>query len=193
MTFNNLITCLDEPCYYLGDCAEDMIEKCMDEYLACFHGDMNCIEIYLAMLDCPPGQEAYSCTSKVRTKGTIEAQKSWMAIVDCLETSGYFECPEDDENCLNDAWMMCDEVIKDCLHGPDTCSSILECLESPYAADPIYYQSCVLWGTIEAQNLYQAVVDCVIGECGETPDSKCKETAYAGTCSGALTVCLADN
>jgi hypothetical protein len=189
--YNSLINCLDQSCYYFDDCPDNVWEECQEEYLACFHGDLSCVEMYLFMLSCPPGEEAHICTSEIQMLGTIEAQKSWLVIIDCLELNGYFDCPVGNEGCLEETWMMCDVVTKECLHGEDSCAGILECLESSYAEDPINYESCVLWGTVEAQSLYQEVADCIAGECGEEPTVECTGTALSGTCSGVLESCLA--
>jgi hypothetical protein len=186
--YDDFMICASQPCYFFGECP-DMLEECPEEFWACVGGSIACVDMYLALQSCPPIDEDQDCASNSISQGTEEAQKTWMAFVDCLEESGYFECPEGDDDCMESNSAECNEQLSECLHGDLSCNAIQECLDTPAPEDPYHYDSCVLHGTLEAQGSYQDLIDCVAMTCGETPSDECGQAATEGPCAALHEIC----
>lgn len=187
------IGCLGDNGYF--DCEEDdndcysaATDMCMDEYHACYPpGDLSCLEMYLCQGDCGGDQ---ACAQACLGSGTLPAQDVWDLFIDCLSENGYFDCEDDDADCREEAWLACDEEFKECAHGDFTCSEMFDCYETCAPTDQACQQSCVLNGSVDAQNEWGAMVDCLIEQCGAGTDPECENTAFAGACNAVYTGCI---
>ncbi|MBM4353912.1 MAG: hypothetical protein FJ109_08965 [Deltaproteobacteria bacterium] len=77
-------------------------------------GLWNCIE------ECPAGGDS-SCFGLCYFSSTTEAQQTWDDFIDCLELGGYFECPEGDDPCLDQAWEACGAEFAACIECTPSC------------------------------------------------------------------------
>ena len=193
--YNDLITCLDEAKYFDceeddDDCLNETFNLCLDQYYECFHGDAECVDMYLCLIGCPAEPAGDICAQDCFANGTVEALKFWDLLIDCLDTSGYYDCPEGDEPCLDDAWAICEEDFWNCAHGDDSCSEMFDCVESCAPTDEMCGTSCLVHGTIEAQIDWDDMVDCIVEQCGEDGDADCENSAIEDACAGVYDACI---
>jgi hypothetical protein len=193
--YNDLITCLDQSGYF--DCAEDdqdcldeAFAMCMSQYYECFHGDMPCKDLYLCLTDCPGGDAGQVCSSECFSNGTVEALGQWDDFIDCIDENGYFDCAEDDDDCYQAAWDACSAEFIACAHGDLNCSEIFDCLDTCAPTDQMCRTSCLISGTVEAQEVWDSMGDCVVEQCGEEGDVECENSALEGACSGVYNACI---
>jgi hypothetical protein len=121
MTFYELINCLDEPCYYFGDCPSDVLEICHDEYYACFPpGIWDCEALYACVSECD--QEDSECGQLCLVEGSIEGLEELDALIGCFLQAGRFECAEDDTSCLDEAQAICSAELAVCVGCKPDCA-----------------------------------------------------------------------
>ncbi len=163
---------------------------CIDEYsYPCLHGDALCVDMYLCLVGCPSGEDGFECSSACFTEGSWEANQIWSLFADCLELAGYFECEEEDEECLAQGWDACGEELLACAHSDQTCAEISDCLDGCDGVE-LCEKSCVAYGTVQAQGLWGTVDACVADLCDDQSAPDCESEALAGVCAGALEKCL---
>ena len=172
------------------ECFEVALEKCQEITYACFPpGTMNCFDMSLCVYTCPEGND--DCVQDCFGEGSVEAADGWNAIINCLEDNGYFECPENDTECIETAYGACSEEVYACRSGEATCKEVWDCLDTCGPMDEVCTLECIWNGTGEAQDGYNAVIDCVIEMCGQEADQECMNNALAGDCSSSYNECLA--
>lgn len=193
--YNEMVMCLDQAGYF--DCAEDdqdclneTFDMCFYLYYECYHGDLECVEMYLCLFGCPEGDAGAACAQKCFAQGTVDALQTWDAFIDCLDENGYFDCDDDDENCYDTSWEPCDGKFRECAHGELSCAEVLACVDVCEQSDDLCVTSCHVHGSLSEQALFEALQNCVESECGEKPDADCLAGATAGACAGEQAACL---
>ena len=196
--YNNFITCLDQSGYF--DCAQDdeecsneALKLCLYQVYGCYlvEGDLECVDMYLCLLDCIiTGDEDNVCAKKCFAGGTVGANITWSIFIYCLSENGYFDCPENDQVCYDTAWEECEAEFKECAHGELSCSDMFECMADCEEDDELCGQSCLVHGSLSAQETYEILQVCLESECGEEPDADCLASAVAGACAGDQAACL---
>ena len=194
--YYELVDCLDKSGYF--DCPADdnecyttTFEPCYDPYYECYHGDLSCLEMYICGLHCPEGYEGNECVSDCYGSGTAEAQKTYYALIDCLDESGYMDCESDDEECYQVTWDACIMDFKECTHGDFSCQQVVTCMDDCNPMDQYCWYECYMNGTIEDQLLYDSLLACVDDVCGENSSGSCSEEAVVGPCADIYNACLA--
>ena len=203
MAYQNLITCLDQSGYFtcldefpedspeLDECLNEAYDQCTDEHYACWPpGDGICVDLYLCIIGCPEGDAGQVCAQDCFGDANIEALDTWQLFIDCLDANGYFDCPEGDSDCYQAAWDLCDVEFKECAHGEYTCQEIFGCQENCAPTDQICFLQCIVYGSIEAQDTFDAIVDCVIEQCGDNTTPECENQAIEGPCSDLYNGCI---
>jgi len=74
--------------------------------------------------------------------------------VQCLNDSGYFNCPEGDTNCLSQAYAPCQGQVEACLQGEQSCGGVWDCVSVCPSGDPFCPTLCFYEGTLDAQDGY---------------------------------------
>jgi hypothetical protein len=174
MAFNSLMECINIPCYYIDECPVDPIEECPDEYYACFPpGDLDCEGVYLCLSEC--GGDDQECVVQCFDEGSIEALEVWDEYIDCMDLAGYFECPDDDDACYEQAEVACATEFNACLGCTPNC-------EGKECGDDGCSGSC---GECEGPKN-----DCVEGECQAIcdclDDADCQPAEDFDLCNGKL-------
>jgi len=195
--FTAFMTCLQNVGY--ADCAslpesqqtDCYLQKqalCEAEIVVCFHGDLTCADMWLCLIECPNGDGV--CQDDCLLKGNVDAQYQWNDFVNCLNNHGYWDCPPDDSTCKSSAWKACEADFKACASGDKKCVAILDCLDSCAPWELVCQSGCIFIGSLEAQATYQAVVDCVVWNCGPSPSWECHDKAIVDQCSAEFVACL---
>ena len=196
MAYNNLITCLDQSGYFdcpEGDdeCANAAFDQCMDPYYECFHGDLTCVEMNACLSACPEGDAGTECSQDCFSEGSVEALKTWDALVNCLDENGYFDCAEGDDECADAAFDLCMDEYYACFHGDLDCVDMFICVQSCPSGDQVCVNECFGSGTIEASQTWGLFLDCLDAngyfDCAEG-DEACAEAAYEA-CDEELMAC----
>ena len=195
MAYNNLSTCLDQSGAFDcpegdDDCWNEAFDQCMDEYYECFHGDVECVDMYLCIISCPSGEAGTICAQECFGSGTADANKTWSAFIDCIDVNGYFDCPDNDDACVQEAWDACNEEFRACAHGDLTCGETFDCMDNCAPTDQICGLSCQVHGSVEAQEQFDGIVDCIVEQCGEDVSAECENSALEGACSAVYNDCI---
>jgi hypothetical protein len=205
MAYNNLIQCLSDSGYFdcfdqfpegseeLDACLEKAFDPCMDYYYECFHGDLTCQELNGCFSTCPevPEGQPNPCINDCWSSGSVEAQKTYTAILECLDAQGYWDCAQGDNECLSNAEAACQAEFDACFPpGTMTCKEIFDCMDTCAPTDQACFSNCYQSGTKEAQTMFGEIVDCIIAECGEQATPECEDAALKGTCSQQYNECL---
>jgi hypothetical protein len=120
MQFNEVIQCLDNSGYFNcagndDECYQEAFEPCKEVYYQCVHGDMTCGEMYECIMSCPPTDQ--DCPNGCYSEGSVDALLTWDEFIGCLDDNGYFDCPDMDDACYQEAWGKCQAEFGKCV-GP---------------------------------------------------------------------------
>ncbi len=205
--YNNLIQCLTDSGYFqcfetymdgsveLDACLEEKFAPCQDYYYECFHGDLDCQGLSDCFGNCPevPDGQPNPCVSDCWSQGTVEAQKTYTAIIDCLQKNGYWECAQGDQKCISDAEAACQAELEACFPpGAATCKEIVDCFGTCAAGDQECVSACFESGSGQAQDDFAAVANCIVAECGEQATPECEDKALKGNCAEAYKKCMGE-
>jgi hypothetical protein len=196
LLYQDLSGCLEESGYFAcsaGDepCKNVAMGKCSAEYYDCFAGDWDCTEMYLCLaVTCSSPQAGAGCQDYCYDQGSKETMEKWDLFAACLEEAGRGDCQEGDAACIDKAWDACREPFAQCVHGSDTCAKIKACTDACDPTEPLCALECLIAGTMKAQAGYQAVLDCVVKECGQAPTAACQGEALAGPCKADYEKCI---
>lgn len=150
-----------------------------------------CANLYLRLIQCPGGDAGEQCTAACFDEAPAYATQLWFAFEECLDAHGYYECDDWDYECRDQAWTLCEEPFLACVHGPLSCTELLDCVDM---CDPGELP-CTLWcmthGTIPAQTMYHTVMECIAGQC-DPPLPDCQAKALAGACLEVQEACFAN-
>ncbi|MBM4356402.1 MAG: hypothetical protein FJ109_21845, partial [Deltaproteobacteria bacterium] len=150
VAYNNLIQCLTGSGYFqcaetfeegskeLEACLEETFAPCQDYYYECFHGDLDCQQLNDCFGACPqvPEGQPNPCVSDCWANGTVKAQKTYAAIIECLEKNGYWDCAQGDQKCLSEAEAACQAELDACFPpGTATCKEIVDCFGTCASTD----------------------------------------------------------
>ena len=153
------------------ECVDAAFDACWAQICTCNSGDKDCAELYECLVDC----EEYDCVSACYYTSTDEANETWGAFIDCLESVGYFECPEGDDPCLEQAEANCAGEFNACLGCNPNCTGN-ECGDDGCGG------SC---GDCEGPKM-----ECVDGECQVVcdclDDADCQPAEDFDLCNGML-------
>ena len=153
-------------------------------------GDGTCMEIYECRVGCPAGD--LDCLTACNQAATVEAQEDYFAWVDCLEAKGYFDCPDDDDQCFDDAFAPCEDLVEACLQGDETCGEIFDCQQACPGGDTTCVSLCEFNGTLDDQDLVGQLYDCVAEQCPDGSTWECWLQATAGACSVLAEICWSE-
>ena len=153
-------------------------------------GDTTCLDIYECRIGCEAGD--LICIAACDQTGTVAAQEAYIAWVDCLEDEGYFDCPKDDDQCYDDAFAPCEDLVEACLQGEDSCGEIFDCQQACPGGDSTCSSLCLFNGTLEEQGLLDDLFGCVDLECPDGSTWECWMEATAGTCTVLADICWSE-
>lgn len=181
-------SCYDLPESQQNECWIEKQQLCQEPFVECWHGELSCQEMYLCSLNCADGD--YDCQSDCMGEGDVDAQYLWDDLNVCLYESGYYDCPEWDDQCYADTWPECQHIFQECVHGDMTCGQVLECTQTCPGNDQSCSYDCYFNGTVEAQKLYSEVLTCIYTICpGGGP--MCVQKAIQNACSEIYQECVA--
>jgi len=207
VAYNNLMQCLTNSGYFecfdlypegsqeQTDCLDEALATCQDPYYECFHGSLDCQQLSDCFDACPEVSEGQPdpCISDCWESGTVEAQKTYQTIIDCLDENGYWECAQGDQKCLSDAQAACHEELDACFPpGTASCKEIVDCFGTCASTDGACFTECFQSGSAEAQDQFTAVANCIVKECGEKATPECEDTALKGNCAEGYGKCMGE-
>jgi len=163
---------------------------CEDQVIQCFHGELDCQEMWLCIIECPDWNA--TCQTACVDQGGVDAQYVWNDFVACMTDMGYWTCGQEDTPCKKAAWEGCEATFNLCVAGEGQCSDILACLDFCAPWELSCQSGCIYVGTIEAQTTYQAILDCVDETCGPNPTWQCSDNAIVDECQPEFLNCLND-
>jgi len=105
-----------------GSCGFCPCDSCDPVEVECSNGI--CQEPYLCECDCifdcfdtcPEGDQA--CYQICVNSATIEGQMAYSSLINCMDDKGYFDCPENDNSCLDAALEACGPEYQACFGDP---------------------------------------------------------------------------
>ena len=178
-----------DDCPEVQECVEQTLALCQDETYACFPpGTMNCFDMSLCVYTCPEGNN--DCVEYCFGEGSIEATDQWNAIYYCLVDNGLEDCADGDDECLTLVFDACKEEQHACRSGEATCKEVWDCLDTCGPMDEVCTLECIWNGTGDAQDVYQALVDCGQAECGDEPAADCRGDVLEGACKDEFDACV---
>ena len=183
--------CGECPC---PDCDPELT-KCVDGYCepGVGPGGMHCADIFDCMGECP--QNDSGCQQQCITDAPIEAQKSYLDVVECLDEVGYYDCyylPEDEQDqCYWETSDQCQDQIVQCWHGELTCLEMYLCTIKCDDWDYGCQNDCMEEGDVDAQYLWDDLIGCLsesgYWECADW-DQQCFEETWE-PCQGLFQEC----
>ena len=187
-----------------------VFQFCQDPYFKCFSGTQyaTCVDLNACLNSCPADDpntadvnEAQVCYSDCFTNATYEANTAFQAQYDCL----YAQCPicktattgspEETQcnTCANPVIASggaCATQFAACrAHGSKNCADTWTCLLA--AQDSAGAQACYAAGTLTAQDLAQAWVDCALAKCTDGTLT-CIDATKTADCKTQWDTCAAD-
>ena len=205
----NLDTCLaNNSCYGLsGDDFSDCVDEyCIEPYYNCFWGcSYPTCNLLMACIDpCLAGPEAdrTTCVNNCWEGATPEAQLDLNAALECnsnacpiCDTTSGTECDE----CWDQATVTtCRAYWSKCVELPEPsgyCSVLWRCFQSCDTAE--CQDACVAEASPEANQMFDAIYDCIDANCGTLSGSEWLTCANAsinfrGACKTQMDTCMAD-
>lgn len=171
-----------------GNCGMCPCDTCDAEAVECAGGtckipyECDCVCIFDCFELCPEGDQA--CLQNCVTSATIEGQATYTNLNACLLEAGYYDCPADDDACLDTTAKECADEYFECFAGEANCLDTYLCIIScPAGADSeACVQACFDAGSKEALLTWSTFIDCLDAngyyDC-ETSDANCKNQASA--------------
>ena len=171
-----------------GDCGVCPCDTCDAEAVECSGGQCkipsscDCVCIYECFDLCPEGDQ--SCLQNCVTSATIEGQITYTTLNTCLVEAGYYDCPANDDTCLDSTAKECADEYYECFAGDSSCLDMYLCIIAcpPGADSATCVQACFDGGSKEALVTWTTFIDCLDGngyyDC-PAGDSTCKNTASA--------------
>ncbi|MBM4370088.1 MAG: hypothetical protein FJ098_00440 [Deltaproteobacteria bacterium] len=153
-------------------------------------GEDSCLELYECRIQCPAGDS--DCVKACDEEGTVAAQEAYAAWVACLEGTGYFDCPEDDDACYDAAFEPCEDLVQACLQGEGSCGEIFDCQQACPGGDGTCTSLCLFNGTVAGQDLLEDLFDCVDVQCPDGATWECWIQATAGACKVPAALCWSE-
>ncbi len=185
---NGYFACFDLPENEQEACIDPLWTECAPQLEVCLlssPGELTCLEMYLCLQGCPESSDL--CGEECLLEGTAEAYGLWDTFIDCLDYSGYFACT--DNECRAEAWANCSVEFQACAHGDDSCADVLDCMGLCPPGDDMCALECLLNGTTEAQDGYDAILACIEEECGASPSADCQNEALNDKCKETFDTC----
>jgi len=184
-------TCGTCPC----DGCDPEFVKCDLETGLCGKEDIcQCPDIFECLNGCPEGDQA--CYGTCINSCPVDEQMKFQNLVTCLDQSGYWDCPENDDECLNAAFDQCYDLYADCFAiGDAACVDMYLCLiscpEVPEGEPNECSSDCFGSGTKEAWGLWDEFIGCLdengYFDCPDGDDA-CVEAAWE-SCSVEFQAC----
>lgn len=189
--YDAFVNCLTATGFYAcpaGDkaCQDKAIAPCMIQYYDCFHGDESCSNLYVCLIGCPGGDS--NCTNDCFTNSTIEALNTWDFYISCLDSNGYYTCP--DAACKNAALDACKGELTACTNGPLDCYEVFGCIQSCEWWDEVCRIGCRLHGTVAVQASIDEIGACVEQYCVPAT-AVCEAEVLVKECAAVYAECLA--
>ena len=113
-------------------------------------------------LNACPAQDA-GCQQNCINEAPVEDQMAFNNLIQCLQDSGYWDCAENDTECINTAAAQCDTQMTECFHGELSCKDMYLCLIScpNDATGEACAQDCLANGSVEGQAAWSTFIDCL--------------------------------
>jgi len=146
----------------------------------------DCGDLYACLINC---DEDYNCQDGCIGAAPPEVFEQFNAIGICLEAAGYFDCMPGDDACLAAGMAQCQYEMDTCFSGALDCIGITECMGGCVSGDSGCNTVCYFSGTNEAEDDYDAMIDCVIDNCGDDPTAECWDDVLAGACAELGATC----
>ncbi len=146
----------------------------------------DCGDLYACLINC---DEDYNCQDTCIATAPTEVFDQFNAIGLCLEMAGYFECVPGDDACLDAAMAQCQYEMDTCFGSGLDCIGITECMGGCVSGDSGCTTVCYFAGTSDAEDDYDAMIDCVITNCGDDPTPECWDAVLAGACAELGATC----
>lgn len=185
-----------------GSCGTCPCDGCASSAIECDGGtcvdssQCNCECIFDCFDTCPGGDQA--CYQDCVNSASIEAQMAYNNLTTCLDGAGYWDCADNDQECLADAFDLCMDPYYECFHGDLSCVDMYLCLVNCPGGESGYEcpEECYANGTVEALKLWDIFIDCLIGsgyyDCPYNGDASCEEEAYE-SCDAEFKACAHGN
>lgn len=180
-----------------GSCGTCPCDDCSPEEIVCSNGlcqeplACDCACIFDCFDTCPQGDQA--CYQNCINSATIPGQVTYSKLMVCLDDSGYFDCPDGDDTCVEETFAVCTDEYYDCFSGDQECVEMYLCLTfcPAGAAGDACAQECFANGTKEALLTWDAFTECLddkgYSECSDG-DEACVDEAW-DACEGAMMAC----
>ena len=165
-----------------GDCAEGLF--CVG--CQCSTEAMTCGDFYACIISC---DEDYNCQDACLAAAPEEAMAQFEAIEICLGAAGYFDCFPDDQDCIDTAMAQCQAELDACFQPNLDCPGITACMSDCPEGESGCTALCYFKGLPAAQDMYEAMIDCILAVCGDEPTDECWEQAIAGDCQAESAAC----
>lgn len=133
-----------------------------------------------------------SCQQICIGQDGVAAEMAFNQMLACLVANDYFGCLPQDIPCLVEASEGCEAEHAACFHGTATCKSIFDCVSACPSMESTCAVSCRVAGTVEAQNAFEAVLDCLQGACPDDFSPECASAELAGACKDVYNTCIAN-
>jgi len=172
-----------------GSCGSCPCADCDDDEVHCEAGQCiaeggtqnDCPDIFACFDTCDSNDQP--CYIDCLNAASVEGQLAYNNLVTCLDETGYFDCPANDDECYTVTFEPCYDVYFECFHGDKTCVEMYICyVQCPEGPD--YDQcssSCFSDAQVEAQQLWYEIMDCLeesgYYECDQA-DSECYDTTW---------------
>ncbi len=190
--------CLDKECGMDGlggNCGTCPCPGCSQSALSCKNFQcttqlgLECKGIFDCFGDCLTGDQI--CLQNCLGDGTPQATVIYNNLITCLDDAGYFDCPDGDDACQDNAFDSCMDQYYACFHGDEPCPHLYVCIIGCPAGDSDCSSNCFSSATIEALNVWDQFIGCLelqgYFEC-DPQDSACYDDAFAA-CDAEFLTC----
>jgi len=131
------------------------------------------------------------CQDECINSAPMDVQIQFDDLLDCLDEAGVWECGSD-EDCMNEAWAACMDLAQECTNGPETCPDLYACAKECPELYGVCSGKCTWNGTVEAQNMFLAFLDCLGVQCPDGFGPDCAEFEAVEACSAEAEACFGE-
>jgi|GEM_PF-4214687 len=182
-TFGTVASCVETPapdgdeCKCNATCSGGVCGGDIQPAGSCL-GIINCIAVF----DNPA-----ECLDVCSLGATAKAQTDFEIFTACIGGCGF---ATEIQTCVAE---QCFSEMQGCIHegknGTGSCSDIMLCGETCNGVQSCAF-GCIESGTLNAQEFYYLMQNCLIDACGTFPTTACADEAAAGICATKITTCV---